>query len=180
MQRMKDKMNAKLATTKRMSEPTPAAPESASIPSLSQQKSSLEQFNELPLKTVSEATQKKMQEDSVSAFLHKVDEKEREDQKKEEQAKQEEDQRQRSFEASLMFGRDDPTSVPDESAGQQLSQKKAPPKAPADDDMIPEDNPISAMMALKHPEAQKEIMDASTEEMAQSHYSSLSGRANPY
>jgi len=42
---------------------------------------------------MSEATEKKMQEDSVSAFLHKVDEKEREDQKKQEQMKEEEDQR---------------------------------------------------------------------------------------
>lgn len=70
--------------------------------------------------------------------------------------------------------------MPDEGAGQQLTQKKAVSKAPADDDMIPEDNPISAMMALKHPEAQKAIEDVSLEEMARSHYSSYSGRANPY
>lgn len=78
-----------------------------------------------------------------------------------------------------MFGKDDPTSLPDGAAQNFSQQKKAPAKL-AEDDMLPEDNPISAMMALKHPEIQKEIEDASIQEMAQSHYSTISNRANPY
>ena len=52
-------------------------------------------------------------------------------------------------------------------------------KGPNPEDLaLPEDNPISAMLALKHPEQQKAIMDASIEEMAQSHYSNPNRMAN--
>ena len=36
---------------------------------------------------------------------------------------------------------------------------------------MPEDNPISEMMALKHPEMVQEVNNAAIEEMAQSHNS---------
>ena len=36
---------------------------------------------------------------------------------------------------------------------------------------MPEDNPISAMMALKHPETVKAVEDATINEMAESHNS---------
>lgn len=39
-------------------------------------------------------------------------------------------------------------------------------KAPVVEDEMPEDNPISAMMALKHPETVKAVEDASINEMA--------------
>ena len=63
LQRMKDKMHAKLnqhSASNFIEEPQPS--------------NSLEAYNQLPLKKVSEATEKQMQEDSVSTFLHKVDE----------------------------------------------------------------------------------------------------------
>ena len=44
-------------------------------------------------------------------------------------------------------------------------------KPAADDSEMPEDNPISAMMALKHPEKVKEVEEASIVEMSQRHNS---------
>lgn len=55
-----------------------------------------------------------MQEDSVSTFLHKVDEQEKEDAKK-----QDEDAKQRAFEASVMFGQSDSSSAVDGDDQQQ-------------------------------------------------------------
>ena len=43
--------------------------------------STLQAFNQLPVKTVSPDTQKEMQEDSVTTFLRKVDEQEKDEQK---------------------------------------------------------------------------------------------------
>ena len=78
----------------------------------------------------------------------------------------------------MMFGREGQpeqnlAAAPSEYDDQQKSpQAKAVQKQPADDSLeMPEDNPISAMMALKHPERQREIENMQTEEMAQSHYS---------
>ena len=78
----------------------------------------------------------------------------------------------------MMFGRDaqpeqNLASAPSESDDQQKAPRaKAAQKQPAEDTFeMPEDNPISAMMALKHPERQREIENMQTEEMAQSHYS---------
>lgn len=44
-------------------------------------------------------------------------------------------------------------------------------KEPVDENELPEDNPISAMMALKHPETVKAVEDATINEMAQGYKS---------
>lgn len=50
----------------------------------------------------------------------------------------------------------------------QESSTPKPKKAPVvEDNEMPEDNPISALMALKHPETVKAVEDASINEMAQ-------------
>lgn len=45
---------------------------------------------------------------------------------------------------------------------------QSPKKPVADESEMPDDNPISAMMALKHPEMAKEVEEASIVEMSKS------------
>ena len=53
---------------------------------------------------------------------------------------------------------------------EQSDMSKAAKKPVVESFDMPDDNPISAMMALKHPERQREIENMQTNEMAQSHY----------
>lgn len=151
---MKDKMHAKLnqhpsSSSNYIEEQAPVA------------QTSLEAYNQLPLKKVSEATQKQMQEDSVSSFLHKVDE-----QEKEEAKQKEDDDKQRAFEQAVMFGQgsssSDQSSPADTGSDEQEEQPavKKNPMQQMESYEVPEDNPISAMIALKHPEQQKAIEDS--------------------
>ena len=165
---MKDRLSAKLgeAATKNNQE--------VNVPELDDSIDSgnaLQAFNQLPVKTVSPETQKQVQEDSVTNFLHKVDE-----QEKDEQKKAEDDKKQREYDAAMAFGREGQqdqslASSQSDSDDQSSSEQRAAAKRVEEPMEVPEDNPISAMMALKHPERQREIENMQTEEMAQSHYS---------
>jgi hypothetical protein len=57
--------------------------------------------------------------------------------------------------------------APDVSVAQDDTPKPKVKRAPVPvEEEMPEDNPISAMMALKHPETVKAVEDASINEMA--------------
>ena len=133
-------------------------------------------------------------EDSVASFLNQVDAQEKKERDEKEKQEREDDLRQRQFEKQVMYG-DTYNNYPQQSSQQdydsssnslegnsspseegsgeaQEGSTPKPKKAPVvDENEMPEDNPIAALMAMKHPETVKAVEDASINEMAQGFHS---------